>query len=70
VAGLLGGVSYLCSVVAINSAGTSASSATVAVSVPPVEVPLTGAPLQGLLLALLAALALRRRTWRRGASAS
>ena len=70
VAGLLGGVSYLCSVVAINSAGTSASSATVAVSVPPVEVPLTGAPLQSLLLALLAALALHRRTWRRGASAS
>ena len=70
VAGLLGGVSYLCSVVAINSAGTSASSATVAVSVPPVEVPLNGAPLQSLLLALLAALALHRRTWRRGASAS
>ena len=64
VIGLLNGTSYLCSVVANNSTGSSASSAAVAVNLPPLEVPLTTAPLQSLLLGLFAVAALLRRTSR------
>ena len=64
VIGLLNGTSYLCSVVANNSTGSGASSAAVAVNLPPLEVPLTTAPLQSVLLALLAVAALLRRASR------
>jgi hypothetical protein len=61
---------YSCSVVAINSAGNSAASATVAATLPPVAIPLSTAPLQSLLLALLAVFALRGRLSRRRADAA
>ncbi|TAG83022.1 MAG: hypothetical protein EAZ21_02290 [Betaproteobacteria bacterium] len=65
VGGLPNDAVYSCSVVAINSAGNSAASAAVAATLPPVAIPLSTAPLQSLLLALLAVFALRGRVSRR-----
>ncbi len=70
VGGLPNDAVYSCSVVAINSAGNSAASATVAATLPPVAIPLSTAPLQSLLLALLAVFALRGRLSRRRADAA
>jgi len=61
VSGLIGGVTYICTVAATNAAGSSAASATVAVAVPAIPVPLSNSVLVSLLLSCAALFALRRR---------